>query len=172
LRSHKRLHDEPAAFADRAPHSFVVKFPESGHIYDVINRQYHGYADSLELEIPVATPFLLASLPYKVTSLNCDIRQNHRTITIDTSVMVSDGKPGRHIIYIRVTDSQNKRRPEYDLDIIATDGRGSHTFNLALNDLKGKWTIHLEDVASGRTHKQDILIQPLIAQEYPSINSL
>ena len=172
LRSHKRLHDEPAAFADRAPHSFVVKFPESGHIYDVINRQYHGYADSLDLEIPVATPFLLASLPYKVTSLNCDIRQNHRTVTIDTSVMVSDGKPGRHIIYIRVTDSKNKRRPEYDLDIIATDGRGSYTFNLAMNDPKGKWTIHLEDVASGTTHKQDILIQPLMAQEYPSINSL
>jgi hypothetical protein len=157
LRSHKRLHDEPSAFADRSPRSFVVKFPEQGHIYDVLNRRYHGDSDRLDLQIPVATPYLLAVLPYKVTGLNAAIRQDHRTVRIDTTVEVSDGNPRRHVIYIRITDSEGKRRPEYDMDIVASDGRGSHMFNLALNDPKGKWTIHLEEVVSATTCEQDIL---------------
>lgn len=169
LRSHKRLHDEPAAFADRSPRSFDIKFPENGHIYDVINRQYHGFSDNLRLNVPVATPYLLAVMPYEIIDVTADIRQNDRTVMIESTVKVSDGIPGRHVIYIRVTDSEDKRRAEYDQDVIARNGRGSHVFNLALNDPQGQWTIHIEDIVSGTTQKQHLSIRPFTAQAYPAL---
>lgn len=159
LRSHKRLLDEPAAFADRSPRPFIVTLPETGHIYDVINRKYHGHSDRLELQIAVATPVLLAVLPYAVTAISAELSQDNQTVTIKPSVQVADGTPGRHVVYIRITDADGRPRPEYTKDIIANDGRGSHTFNLALNDPAGQWTIALEDIATGTTATATMQIQ-------------
>ena len=158
LRSHKRLLDEPSAFADRSPRPFTVTLPETGHIYDVINRKYHGHSDRLELQIAVATPVLLAVLPYAVTAISAELNQDNRAVTIAPSVQVAAGTPGRHVVYIRVTDADGRPRPEYAADIIANDGRGSHTFNLALNDPAGQWTIDLEDVATGTTSIQSTIL--------------
>lgn len=159
LRPHKRLHDEPEAFADRSVRPFLVNFAETGHIYDVINRKYYGRSNSLELKIPVATPFLFTVLPYEVTSVTSVTSRNNRTVTIEPTVQVAEGKPGRHVIYIKVTDANENRRPEYDMDVIAIDGKATYAFNLALNDPSGKWIIELEDIATGTTAKTIIHIQ-------------
>ena len=151
LRPHKRLLDESDAFVDRSPRPFVLHVPEPGHIYDVINRTYYGQEDRLELQVPVATPFLLAILPYQVTKVAADISQTGRTVDISATVQVSDGAPGRHVIRMRVTDASGRRRPEYDASIAAPNGHGSETFVLALNDPTGEWTIEVEDVATGLT---------------------
>ena len=125
----------------------------------MINRTYHGHSDRLELQIAVATPILLAVLPYAVTAVSAELSQDNRTVTIQPSVQVADGTPGRHVVYIRITDADGRPRPEYTTDIIADDGRGSHTFNLALNDPAGQWTIDLEDIATGTTATATMQIQ-------------
>ena len=151
LRSHKRLLDESDGFIDTKARKFVVHFGRGGHIYDVINSKYYGLKDSLEMEIPIATPFLFAVLPYEVTAITAQTDQTGRAVTICPEVQVSNGKAGRHVIYVKVTDAEGRRRPEYDLDTIATDGKAVYTFNLAMNDPAGKWAFDLEDVATGTT---------------------
>lgn len=159
LRSHKRLMDEPEAFIDRSPRRFMLHFPEIGHIYDVINRTYYGEKDRLEIEIPVATPFLFARLPYRVTGITATINQYGKTVTILPAVQVSQGQPGRHVINVQVTDAKGRKRPEYGKSVVATNGQASHAFNLALNDPEGQWVIEMEDVATGTTARASIQIQ-------------
>ena len=151
LRPHKRLLDESDGFLDTVPRPFVVHFGRSGHLYDVINRNYHGRRDSLELEIPVATAMLFAVLPYEVTGLTAEVTQQDQRVTISPTVQISEGQAGRHVVNARVTDPNGMRRLEYDMAMIASGGTGSHTFNLALNDPPGQWKIDLEDVATGTT---------------------
>jgi len=165
LRPHKRLLDEPEAFVDRSARPFTINFGRRGHIYDVINRKYHGRADRLELEVPVATAFLFAVLPYRVTGVTAEAGQTGRAVKIVPAVQVSEGKPGRHVIRLQVTDARGRKRPEYEQTVIVTNGRGSYTFKLALNDPDGEWTIDLEDVATGTRGKASIQIQvPLQAK--------
>lgn len=167
LRPHKRLLDESDGFLDTAPRPFLVHFGRSGHIYDVINRNYHGQQDHLELDIPVATAMLFAVLPYEVTGLTAEVTRQDRRVTISPTVQISEGVPGSHVVNVRITDATGKRRPEYEMDMIAPDGRGAHSFVLALNDPPGRWIIDLEDVASGTSAQTNIVIATLGKDEHP-----
>ena len=149
IRPHKRLYDEPEAFADRAPRPFMLDFGRDGHLYNVIDRTYIGHVRELELQVPVATPFLFALLPYRVEKIDADIHREGHAVNIDFTVHATKGPAGRHVVFVRVTDSKGRRRKEYDRGIVAVAGKGTHAFNLALNDPIGSWVIDLEDVASG-----------------------
>ena len=149
LRPHKRLLDEPEAFADRSPRPFRIEFGRKRHVYEVIGRTYHGHLDALEIKVPVATPMLLAALPYKVDAIDAEARQENGRVTVTADVKADAAGIGRHVIIVRVTDGEGRRRPEYGLDVIADGGRGVHAFNLALDDPSGTWTFDLEDVATG-----------------------
>jgi hypothetical protein len=158
LRPHKRLLDESDGFLDSTPRPFAVHFGRSGHVYDVIQRTYHGQVDSLELDIPVATAMLFAVLPYQVTGLTAEVTQQDQRVTLSPTVQIAEGQPGWHVVNVRITDAEGMRRPEYDMDVIAPDAHGSHTFTLALNDPPGQWMIDLEDVATGTSAQTNILI--------------
>lgn len=156
LRSHKRLLGKSEAFADRKPRTFIVPFGRHGHIYDVINGKHWGARDSIQLEVPVATPFLLAQLPYRLTGVTASVNPIGQTVKITVAVQVSKGAPARHVIRMRVTDANGNRRPEYDKSIVAPNGSGNETITLALNDPDGQWTIDLEDVATGVAHQSHV----------------
>lgn len=149
LRPHKRLLDEPDAFADREPRPFVLRLPGPGHVYDVIGRAYRGETDHLELAVPVATPFLFAVFPYRVASVAATVDQDGPVVAVDVAVNASNGAPGRHVVHMRVTDAAGRLRPEYERSIIAREGRASETLRLGLDDPGGQWLIEVEDVATG-----------------------
>jgi len=158
LRPHKRLLDESDGFLDTAPRPFVVQFGRNGHVYDVLNRKYHGQQDHLELDIPVATAMLFAVLPYEVIGLTAEVTQQARRVTISPTVQISEKQAGQHVVNIKITDAEGVRRPEYDMDVIAANAHGSHSFTLALNDPPGEWIIDLEDVATGTTTQSLIVL--------------
>jgi hypothetical protein len=169
LRPHKRLLDEADAFVDRSPRTFRLRFPERGHVYDGINHTYLGELDSIELEIEVATPYLFAIMPYQVTAIEADAKQDGRTVRVTTRIRTSEGRPGRHVAHLRVTDAQGTPRPEYDGVAVAVGGDAVHTFTLALNDPPGEWMIDLEDVATGITTQSLIVLTvPTPRQSEPS----
>lgn len=149
LRPHKRLLDEPELFVDRAPRRFVLRLPEIGHLYDVIDRRYIGHVDQHALEVPAATPMLFASLPYRVTDLPLQVTVTTRRIAIDMAVETSSVTPGRHVIHVVVTDPTGHVRREYGANVIADGGRARHGFNLALNAPSGRWHVMARDVATG-----------------------
>ena len=159
LRPHKRLLDESDGFIDTKTHSFIINFGREGYIYDVINRKHYGRNDSLEIEIPIATALLFAVLPYEVTTVTAETYQDKQTVTISPAVKVSEGKAGKHVINVKVTDSNGRIRPEYSEPVIINNGSGSYNFNLAINDPLGKWTIALEDVATGTTGQATVQIK-------------
>lgn len=149
IRSNRRLMDEPEGFLDTATHPYVIDFGRSGHIYDVIGRHYHGEKEQLQLDIPIATAVLLAVLPYQVTGVSLQATQQQGQVTLVPTVEASSGQAGQHVVYVEITDSQGKRRPEYDMDILLAEGEGSYTFNLAMNDPPGQWQADFEDVTTG-----------------------
>ena len=163
LRPHKRLADEPHAFADRMPRPFVLHVGGRGHIYDVISRTYCGYKDYLDVRMAVATPLLYAILPYQVTAVTAEIKivaagRSGKAVTIAAAVQTSGADPGRHVIHIDVIDAAGRRRPEYEADIVAVNGAGMHTINLALSDPPGTWAVELEDIATGTTSRSTLLV--------------
>ncbi len=161
LRPHKRLADETDAFVDLMPRPFVLHVGKPGHVYDIINRTYLGYRDSLDLSIEPAMPYVFAVLPYRVTGVHGDVTvvgvdekasQPLRGITLNAAVQASsESITGEHVIHVQVTDAQGRHRPEYDVDILATDGKATHAITLGFNDPSGVWTFELEDVATGTT---------------------
>ena len=63
------------------------------------------------------------------------------------------------VVYVEITDSAGRRRPEYDMDVLLTDGNGSHAFTLASNDPPGSWRAKLEDVATGMVGRTEFVIK-------------
>ena len=109
---------------------------------------------------------LFAVLPYQVTGVTGSVSQSGQTVKINLAVQISQGKAGRHIMNVKVTDPTGRRRPEYDMDVIAEHGKADYSFKLALNDPTGQWTIDLEDVATGTAANTTIqIIKPQLAMK-------
>lgn len=158
LRSHKRVMDDPDAFVDRSPKPVNVSFGREGYIYDVINHRRWGKGSSLQMELPVATPFLFAVLPYRVVDVGVAARQKGRTVNVQASVKTSGSKTGRHVIRIQIVDADGRKRPEYEMAITTRKGRAVGSFDLALNDPSGRWDIYAEDVIAGVIGRQHVEI--------------
>lgn len=158
LRSHKRVPDDPDAFLDRSPRPVLIHFGTHGYIYEVINRRSYGKGDRLQLQMPVATPFLFSVLPYRVMDVNVAVRQKDRTIRCEVNVVTSEGKPDRHVLRVRVVDAKGDRRPEYENVWVAPQGHTSGAFPLALDDPEGWWDIYVEDVVTGTVGRQQVKV--------------
>ncbi|OGV47657.1 MAG: hypothetical protein A2017_21860 [Lentisphaerae bacterium GWF2_44_16] len=131
----------------------TISFPEKAHIYDIRKGEYLGYASEIKTSIIPAIAKLYALLPHKVAGIKLDgINKEYKrgaSIEADVKVQVSSENAGDHVIHFEAVSPDGTTVKCYSQNIKLKNGEGKVTLNTALNDMLGKWTFRIGDIASG-----------------------
>ncbi len=70
------------------------------------------------------------------------------TVTVSAWVK-TDAVAERHVFHLEVIGPDGRERTEHTCNRTALGGRATFSFDLALNDSPGRWTVRVTDVATG-----------------------
>jgi len=130
-----------------------VVFAREGYIYDVLGQKFLGRGNSVALVLTKYTMRLFAVLPYRVDGLSLSASSGQlkqgEDLSLSAQLEVSDGQPGRHWFRVEVARPDGQFDWAYSGDIEAKEGRAEIKVPFALNDPPGRWTIHVQDAATG-----------------------
>jgi len=106
----------------------------------------------VKVEVPAGEGVPIAVLPYQVTALNASVSKDADRINVQWQLRGAD-KFGKHVMRVEVVDaSTGKPDPVFSRNVdTASDGRGSISIPLALEDTSRKLTVQLKDVLTGTT---------------------
>ena len=131
-----------------------VTFGSEGYIYDVRGQKFLGRGRTVDLVLSKYTMRLFAVLPYHVAGLDLNASANQlkqgEDLRLSAELEVSEGPPGRHWFRVEVARPDGQFDWAYSGDVEAKDGRADIKIPFALNDPTGRWTIHVQDAATGK----------------------
>ena len=141
-----------------------MKLDRRGHVYDMLEGAYLGLGSDLDVVLVNDTLRQLAVLPYRVRGVSLAVaapryrpgRKVQIAIALD-----ADARPwARHVVHVDVIAPDGVVRREYSRDVRTTDGKGSHTIPLALNDAEGVWSITATDAITGAQATTTFEVRP------------
>jgi hypothetical protein len=140
--------------ADRAKAAVEIKFGREGHIYDVREGKYCGFADRVATELEPTYGKVFSVLPYRVRKIRAERRgQAKRGEDLVLSVtLVADGTIGqneKHYLRVSVTGPEGKEVKALRRFVGIAAGKGEIRLPIAYDDPPGRWTIGLKDTATG-----------------------
>lgn len=130
----------------------VIRFARKGHVYDQRAGKYLGRTNRTESFIAPGDCKVYSVLPYRARSLKVSL--DRKTVLPGDEVnysirLKSTGKkPGYHVFRIEVSAPDGERR-WYGTQLSSDNGQANSSFQLALNDMPGRWRITSTDVATG-----------------------
>ena len=142
----------------------TLTLPEPSIVYDLrAGKQVgDGPVSEWEVEVSRGTPLVLALLPYEVTGLAAEApgaAKLGEVLDVETQVAVSEGQPGRHVVYMSVYAPQEDRpHRQYSQSIECPGGTGSARIPFALTDPTGEWRLVFKDTASGATTEKVVSV--------------
>ena len=130
-----------------------VRFGDRRHTYDVRQGKYLGNVNRLKRNVTGGVAQFFARMPYRVKEVRVDRAKKTfaqgEWIEYRARVEVDSGRPGTHVLRVRVLGPDGKERRHYGKVLSAERGTASARIPLALNDAVGTWRIIARDVASG-----------------------
>lgn len=144
---------------DNTSYPVEIRFADKRHVYQVRAGKYLGFCDSLKTELSHQA-HVYARLPYEVKSLALDVSEFvDRTtptlvkITLKTS---SDTPVSGHTFRMQVLSPNGGELPWYTRKVIAVEAEAEVAIPWASNDIPGRYTVVVRDVASGVTARQEV----------------
>jgi len=135
--------------------TIVVKLPEKGHIYDVRNGAYVGYADSFDYQLYPGGADVFAVLKDKPGKLKVEAATNLKR---GEELAFSVKLPGcGRVFHCELLPPSGARR--YQRNLAAPDGSAKGSFQVALNDIPGKWTLVINDAATKTIVKSTVTVE-------------
>ncbi len=132
-------------------------FPVKGHLYDLRAGKYLGESDTVTAAVPHGEASVWGVYPYRVTRLAVRAPETVKggtDLKADIEVVVSGGKPGKHVFHTEVIPPDGNARFFMKRNLIAEQGRLQLVFRIAENDPAGNWTLRVTDVMTGTTAEQ------------------
>ncbi len=100
-------------------------------------------------------------LPYRVeaieVALDGEAKQAGERVSFSVRVKARGAKPGFHVFRVEVTGPDGAKE-WYGTQISADAGSRKAGFELALNDVPGKWRIEATDIATGMTGLAELTV--------------
>ena len=129
-----------------------VKLPGQGHVYDIRRGKYLGYAGAVSHTFGTGAPAVFALMPEKigepVLKLDKSVVSAGEPITLKVTL---PGGEGLHTAAVLdVYDPNGKKSEVYSTRMDIDNAGGSQGWNLALDDMKGTWSIRLRETISGQ----------------------
>ncbi|NLF68383.1 MAG: hypothetical protein GX575_04930 [Candidatus Anammoximicrobium sp.] len=138
-----------------------VCFSQTGHVYDVRARKYHGQTDTLTATLAPGDTALYASLPYRVTGLEVQVPERATagaSVELGCAVRADGQQLGDHVFHVELCDAAGRTVPHYAQNVLAPAGRSTLQIPLALNEVPGAWTIRLGDMLTGSTAERPLQV--------------
>ena len=141
-----------AARTPAGEEEFVIRLPETRHLYDVRAGRYLGETGAIAATVSGANTRLFALLSYQVTAVSLGRLPAAivagQTVSASLGVEVSHGRPGRHALRLEFANAAGPL-DYYTRVVELAGGKGRFELHTALNEQPGAWTIKATDVASG-----------------------
>ncbi|MBI3650762.1 MAG: beta-galactosidase trimerization domain-containing protein [Acidobacteria bacterium] len=125
-------------------------FPRKTHLYDVRQKRYLGFTDTINATIASAEPKLYALLPQMILPPQMKLKGESRAgqrLTFAVRLPGDKGMP--HVARLQVFDATGKERGEYSRNLELREGESEFEFHVALNDPRGRWRVVATEAVSG-----------------------
>ncbi len=122
------------------------------HLYDIRNKKYLGEGNQFRISLKASVPELFALVYGKIDDIKAEAPSSKKPgekVELNfelTGTGVSDLKS---VVRVDVFNPDGKIMNYYSKNCDITNGSGSFSFNLALNEQLGTWKIRLTEVISG-----------------------
>jgi len=129
-----------------------VNFRQSGHLYDGRTGEYLGFGRETARGLKGSQGRWICRLPYvvkKVETGGTPSIKGGRTWTGYAEIKVKDGRPGRHVVCVKVIGPDGKEYRHYRQKLETKNGRAEIGIPFCWNDPAGRWTMVVTDVATG-----------------------
>ena len=127
----------------------VIKLPRKAHVYDIREKKYLGFVDSLESGLEEGNVRLLSVLPEAVKAVNVDAPASVvRGTAFDLGIRIDKGADYTSVAAVNFTSPSGKYGFLYAKNVQLADA-ATLTYQFPLNEELGAWTITVKDVASG-----------------------
>lgn len=142
-----------------------IQLPRKSNVYDIRTHKYLGVADSVRTDLQPGQAKLYALLPYKIASVVVRLRnpspavKSGDSVSYSIEVRASAGKPGAHVVRLRVLNPKKQEVRCYSRNVLLRDGKADGKVDLALNDITGSWTLEAMDVVSGEKGTAQIQVK-------------
>ena len=136
----------------------TVTLPVSGHLYDVRNGVYHGCGSTIQTKLVPGQAQLFSILKEKVESVRIEA-PGEITRGAMLPVTISAGS-GSQVFHLEFLAPDGKAAPLYARNLRFENGSGTYSFQTALNDAPGRWTLVVKNVNSGLSAKQTVNLKP------------
>jgi len=129
-----------------------AQFAQTAHLYDLREGEYLGRTDRVEKPLGPGDCLIYSLLPYRVeaveVALGSKAKQAGERVPFSVRVKTRGAKPGFHAFRVEVAGPDGVKE-WYGTQISADAGSAKTGFDLALNDMPGKWRIEATDIATG-----------------------
>jgi len=133
-----------------------ISFRRGGYLYDVRAGGYLGKVvegGEIKTNIVQSVAKIYALLPYKVEQVEAvagkESYKAGEVVKISAKVKTS-GKPvGNHVVYVEACGPDKQIRKYYTKKVHLKAGEGVIEIPTAINDIAGRWSVMVKDVASG-----------------------
>ena len=142
-------HHGPRRWGER---NATLEIEQPAHVYDMRQKTYLGHTKAADFGLRPGEPELFALLPYKVNALSLEspaVVHTGETLSVRARVVVDDGRPGNHVVHVRLERGEDPTETAFSGNVMLNDGRGILQVPTAYNDAAGDWTLKVSDVLSG-----------------------
>lgn len=140
----------------------ILKFNSSLHLYDIRNKQYIGEGSEFEINIKNSVPEFFGLMEQQIGNLNINSPGKIKlgeNVALNISISGGDYSGFTSVVSIDVFDPNGERVNHYSKNSDIKNGKGTYSFNTALNDISGKWQIRITEAISGKKKEITVLIE-------------
>ena len=133
----------------------TVTLPRKGHIYDVRTHRYLGFGNTFTYQLHAGGAGLFAVLPEKPGTPA--LRAPKELVRGDSFGFDVSLPGGGRVFHCELLDPAGKCRAQRNLS--SPEGKVSGEFQIAFNEPAGRWSLRVNDVASGAAAEQSIAVK-------------
>ncbi|RKZ93362.1 MAG: hypothetical protein DRQ43_08210, partial [Gammaproteobacteria bacterium] len=125
---------------------------QSVHLYDIRNKKYLGEGKEFKISLKASVPELYGLVSGKIENIKVDAPASihpGEKVELNFEMIGSGISDLKSVVRVDAFNPDGKTMNYYSKNCDITNGSGSYSFNLALNDQPGNWKIRLTEVISG-----------------------
>lgn len=131
------------------PEKVTLLLDRNSQVYDVLGGKHLGEGEKFEATLDPYVPIIWTLAEQELPVMEAKAATVGQAGAVDLAFNAEPASVVR-VARVEVMSPDKKTIEHYCANVLVRDGRAVHRIPFALNDAKGKWTIRVRDVGTGR----------------------
>ena len=139
----------------------VLHFPKEAYLYEMGERDFLEYSNKTQVSLKPVIGKMLAILPYKVSGISIELPPRVKqgaALCWKAILKAESGQVGDHVFNVTVTAPNGEKSKSWSGNELAMKGILDREWNIAFNELPGKWAITVRDSVSGKEAQASFIV--------------